>query len=196
MLLILSVTKTLNSEIEKFYTNCQDASYGCFVNGSPDCEKSKNCSFGATWKGVAVDEYQFQTIASSSTPDKYVAIGFPAVSGMSPAPVIGCSSQFKEAAIYFNNEQMNSLPAFNHSDWASSYKVATEDGITSCDFVLKSNFTVAENNMTGETEYDLNTNTTYVIMAVGPVNKDGVMQYHDAKNKSASLIDLTDLMNN
>ena len=191
LILIISLIKAKAQTTEQFYTNCQDSSYGCFIHGETNCEKQNNCSFGATWKGVSETEYKFQIIASSSSPEKYVAIGFPAVSGMSPAPVIGCSSQFKEAAIYFNNEQYNSLPAFNHSNFTSSYKVVAEDNITSCDFVMKSNFTVAENNKTGETEYDLNTNTVYVIMAVGPV-KDGVMQYHSAKNKSASLIDLTD----
>merc|ERR550532_2908947 len=112
---------------DQFYSNCQNSKvFGCFT--SPDnCTGSKSCNFGATWKGVSEKEYQFQTIASSSTTDSYVAIGFPDVSGMSPAPVLGCSSQFKEAAIYFNNAEYNSLPAFNHSDFVSSYKVVAED---------------------------------------------------------------------
>ena len=195
ILFVNLLNRALSNEIETFYTHCQDSSYGCFVSGEKDCEKSKSCNFGATWKGISETEYQFQTIASSSTTDSYVAIGFPDVSGMSPAPVIGCSSQFKEAAIYFNNADYNSLPAFNHSDFVSSYKVVAEDNITYCDFVMKSNFTLAETNKTGETAYDMNTNTTYIIMAVGSVQNGAMKEHgHDSKgrDKSAYLIDLTD----
>ena len=183
--------QSYSSDIETFYSNCQDAQhYGCYTSGDPDCVSKQSCDYGATWRGSAETEYQFQLLAASST-NKYVAIGFPYTSAMGPAPVVGCSEDFKEPAIYYNTAKYESSPAYNHSDFVSSYKVVMEDNSTSCGFTMTSNFTMAASNTSGEVLYDLNMNETFIVMAVGPV-KDSLMQYHDKKNKTNVSIDLTE----
>lgn len=183
--------QSYSSDIETFYSNCQDAQhYGCYTSGDPDCVSQQSCAYGATWRGSAETEYQFQLIAAAST-NKYVAIGFPYTSAMGPAPVVGCSQQFQKPVYYYNTAKYDSLPAYNHSDFVSSYKVVMEDNSTSCGFTMTSNFTMAASNTSGEVSYDLNVNETFIIMAVGPV-KDSLMQYHDKKNKTNVSIDLTE----
>ena len=63
---------------------------------------------------VSVETYQLDVVSNSGD---YVAVGFPAVASMGPAPVVACSAQWapNTTRVYFNNDKFNSAPAFNHS---------------------------------------------------------------------------------
>ena len=157
----LSVISTIySSDIDTFYTNCQNsAQYGCFT--APDnCVQNKTCDYGATWMGTSETIYQFQLISNSSD---YVAIGFPNVSSMGPAPVIGCSPKFESPAIYYNTASYASAAAFNHSDFVSLYHVSAVDNIVSCVFNMNSSFIIAATNTSGESKYDLNKNSSFIM---------------------------------
>jgi len=172
----------------KFYENCQNTSeYGCFVSPT-GCEKTTNCTLGATWKASALDIYDFQLISSSGD---FVAVGFSNVSTMGPAPVVACSQHFSKAAIYFNNKDYDSAAAYNHSDFVLSYKAEAGDNSSLlCSFSMNSTFSVAESNKSGEQKFDLNANQIYIVLALGPV-KDGAFTYHKTAKASKDITDLT-----
>ena len=187
-LTLIIISSTFSSDIDQFYKNCQNSKdYGCFTT-TDDCISSKNCSFGATWIGTSETEYQFQLISTSG---EYVAVGFPSSSSMGPAPVVACSPNFTTPAIYYNTEKYWSAAVMNHSDFVSSYKVAVEDGTTSCEFSMNSTFSVTPSSSNTSMTYDLNQNETFIIMAVGPLIKSTIIS-HDKKDKTNVMIDLTD----
>ena len=73
----------------KFYTNCANSSYGCltFPEG---CAATSKCSLGATWIGLSATTYDMHLLGGSG---EYVAIGFPQIAGMGPAPVFACDTK-------------------------------------------------------------------------------------------------------
>ena len=188
--LLLFLTGSSNgSKTDQFYNNCQNSEeFGCFT--FPDgCAKTKNCTLGSTWKGTSAEIYQFQLISSSTKATDYSALGFPSIQAMGPAPVIACSSNFTQPGVYFNNAKYDSSPVVNSSALVKSYSVVIEEDATSCEFSMNSTFEVAPNSSVVLT-YDLNVNSSYLIMAEGPV-KNGKISYHDQKKDSPSLVDLT-----
>jgi len=178
------------SSSQDIYQKCANTSeYGCFVE-PPGCENTKNCTLGAVWKGSALDVYEFEIISSSGD---FVAVGFLDAGGskMGDGPVIACSKEFKQPAIYLNNDY-SSKPVFNHSDFVLSYKVENgEDGSLSCLFSMNSTFSVAKSNASGEENFDLNINPTFIALALGPV-KNGVLPYHSKAKGSERVKDLTE----
>ena len=176
--------------LDSFYHDCNTSAYGCFTSPA-NCTQSKSCSFGATWRGISETVYEFTLIASSGD---YVALGFPDSSSMGPAPVIGCSNMLKSPGVYVNTNSSlaSSTPAFNHSNFLEEYTVVKEDNNTKCLFHLNSTFSLAATNTSGELSYDLNTNSTFLNMATGPLT-NSLLGYHgNNRAKTSFLVDLTD----
>ena len=105
-IILIWTNSIFTSDIDQFYANCKDdKNYGCFTSPATGCVGSKTCKFGATWTGTSETKYQVQMMTSTGvSSDYFVAMGLnTASSSMGPAPVIGCSQQFKQQpAIYFN----------------------------------------------------------------------------------------------
>ena len=189
LILVLCIGSAVGSKSDQFYTNCQNsAEYGCFTIPS-GCVQAKNCTLGSTWKGTSEQIYQFQMISSSTASSDYLAIGFPSSSAMGPAPVVACSSNFSKPGVYYNDANYASNPVLNNSAMVTSYSVVIEENSTSCEFALNSSFTV-EPNSSAVLSFDLNVNSTYLIMALGPV-RNGKIGYHKKRDVSKDLIDLT-----
>merc|ERR1719209_434039 len=105
---------------------------------------------------------------------------------MGDGPVVACAQEFKQPAIYFNNDY-SSKSVFNHSDFVLSYKVENgQNESLSCSFSMNSTFSVAKSNSSGEQRFDLNTNPTYIALALGPV-KNGTLPYH-SKAKASNIV--------
>merc|ERR1712142_535774 len=110
---------------------------------------------------------------------------------MSPAPVISCAHNFSKAVINWNEGEA-STAAFNHSNIVTFYKVESgKEEEMICSLTIASSFSVTPSNTSGPVGLDLNMNSTYIILAQGPV-KNGTIKYHSGgKTKSKNLVDMT-----
>merc|ERR1719481_2474295 len=110
---------------------------------------------------------------------------------MGPAPVLVCSQAFTDLPDVYYNQPSFGAPASNHSDMVSNYQVSVEDGITSCEFSLSSSFSISPAENSDVENYDLNENPTFLIMAVGTLFNNFILEHTD-KDKTGSTIDFTD----
>ena len=167
----------------------KNAPSGCL--GRPegcDCRTS-NCTLSVEWRGSSKDTYS--VILSGGQPDAYMAVGWPAVASMGPAPVIVCAAATSGlantnnnvTAIYWNTAAYASSPAAASSpgDLVNPVSVEVVDGLLKCSLEVKASFQVAN------ATRDLNTEAYFVILSTGSL-KDGQILPHTYRVRSPSAL--------
>ena len=148
---------------------------GCY--GRPKgCDCRTNCTLLAEWWGASKDSYS--VTLSGGLADGYLAIGWPTVGDMGPAPVIACAAaglpyNNNMTAINWNTADETSIPAtiFSPMDIVTNVAVAVVDGLLRCSFEVKASFQV------GTASRDLNAEAYFVILATGPLEQGKIMQH-------------------
>ena len=175
----------------KIYDGCGDKK-GCF--GSKEgCIQSNDCEIITTYQKVSDTEFQFEIgFPVTSADNHYSALAFSVDDKMGNDSVMACilNASNVEVNMYWNTPDKNSVvladPHFGISNISSSY----ENGFVQCTFYRKSvtNITSPDN---FTTEFDLVNRNYYLLLALGPTDSAGTIQYHTSKLSSTSTIDLT-----
>ena len=165
----------------------KNAASGCLCR--PEGCDCLSATLSVEWRGSSKDTYS--VILSGGQPDAYLAVGWPAVAGMGPAPVIVCaaassglansSNNSKVTAIYWNTAEYTSSPAADSSpgDLVTPVSVEVVDGLLKCSLEVKASFQVAN------ATRDLNAEAYFVILSTGPL-KEGIIQPHTDRVRSPS----------
>ena len=181
-----------NNHISRgIYDGCGDKK-GCF--GSEDgCIQSNDCKIITTYKKVSDTEFQFEIgFPVTSADNEYSALAFSADDKMGNDSVMACilNASNVDVNMYWNTPDKNSVvladPHFGISNISGKY----ENGFVQCTFTRKSvtNITSPDN---FTTKFDLVNSSYYLLLALGPADSAGTIQYHTSKLSSPSTIDLT-----
>ena len=136
--------------------------------------KPTSSGVSARWVATYKDWYCLELKANLSA-SSYMALGFTAMGGMGPGPVVACSADPPHMFPLYWNTAWSSAPAYN-STVDLQTTVNTTGGTTTCYISISSNFTVFPTSSSSEPEqFDLNFTPYHLAAATGPV-KDGTLK--------------------
>jgi len=125
-----------NSYLPFSYGDC-NAGVGCV--GLPlGCETTRNCSVLVRFEAAAEDSYQFSLSGQVAAPTDYLAVGLSLDATMGDDSVVACIPPGDDGGVVmYWNLVGNSVPLPNTTVGVSEGKVAVNDGILTCSFLLQ-----------------------------------------------------------
>ena len=185
------------------FNGCGD-SKGCF-GLTDDCVANKSCETIMTYIGTDENTYHIEMQTKGQS---YVAGGFGTVQDMGPAVVIACAQQTNHKtdstvpniAMYYNRGKVTPDLLTNSTLAISNPNITHVDGILSCSFDIEAKKPIPDpKNNSIIFDMDLNKNSYYLLIAIGPIATDGQVGYHTNKivsQKKYSMADFNIFTNN
>jgi hypothetical protein len=171
------------------YNGCQE-DYGC--QGMPDnCIEGKNCSLLMKWKGTSSQAYQIELSAMLNDSTEYLALGFSEDDMMGNDSVIACLGNGQVGEFWNTANPFTSLPVDESASVLLESNSTYVDGKLTCFFSITYLFSMKNPNDNSSYSFDLNHNTYFALLAIGPYDKDNLIQHHTSKLASSEALDFS-----
>ena len=192
-----------NSFTNNIFDGCGD-NKGCF-GLTDNCVANKSCETIMTYIGTDENTYHIEMRTKGQS---YVAGGFGTVQDMGPAVVIACAQQtdyktdsnIPNIAMYYNRGKVTPDLLTNSTLAISNPNITDVDGVLSCSFDIEAKKPISDpKNNSNVFDMDLNKNSYYLLLAIGPLASNGQVGYHTNKivsQKKYNMADFNSFTNN
>ena len=168
------------------YDNC-GGTVGC--SGLPaDCVDSKNCTVILRWFGVSENLYNM-TVFGPALNTPYSAMALSSDNSMGNDIVVACSPK-GDVSFYWNLPSLTSVKLPSSILGLSNQTIVVNDQNLKCSFLLDSTLNISVPTSKDYVSFNINKNEYYILLATGPINSDGIIQYHNKRLASSSAIEL------
>ena len=171
------------------YDSCYETK-GCFGSES-DCIRDKNCKIMTTYKKVSPEEYEFEIGFHSTSGSGYAAIALSDDDKMGDDSVMACiiDKDVTDINMYWNTESYNSVPLLDKHLGLSNISKSYANGYAVCTFRRKAITQIPDDNQ-NLIEFDINNSSYYLLLALGNIDSEGIIQHHDTTSKTSDSINL------